>query len=154
MKKSLNLIISSGLFLAICTALLYCIGVAYQNGYLIELKLNASILERSFNLTLYSGLIRFLGIAVLLMPSLVGVSLFITVTILIIVIALSLGKKYLHLTWVKPLFKKCISFLERKYKSKKKHDTFENRMYKVFYYVFFFLIFLFFFLITFKLYGS
>lgn len=59
MRKGLHLLISSGLLLAITTALFYCMGIAYHNGYLTILNLDIYVLERSFNLTLYSGFLLF-----------------------------------------------------------------------------------------------
>lgn len=47
--------INSTTFLAVATAILYTWGTARYHGYLITLKLDSDIMERSFHQVLYSG---------------------------------------------------------------------------------------------------
>lgn len=50
--------IDSGIILALVTATLYCVGVAEYNGFLIQLKLDYSIVDRDINQTLYYGFLK------------------------------------------------------------------------------------------------
>lgn len=88
MRKGLNLLISSGLLLAIATALLYCVAIAYHNGYLETLGLNIYVLERSFNLTLYSGFLLASNSIVLVVQCL----LFILACLIFLIILLLINK--------------------------------------------------------------
>ena len=47
----------SALYLAVITAILYCISTAHAEGYMSALLLDANILERDFHQVLYHGLI-------------------------------------------------------------------------------------------------
>nr|WP_319394109.1 hypothetical protein [uncultured Desulfobacter sp.] len=55
MKKTRNILIDSGVSLAVISAFLYCVSTAYYRGFLHSLNLEPNILDRNFQHILYNG---------------------------------------------------------------------------------------------------
>ena len=70
MSEARKTILDSAVLLAATTACLYCVGTAHYGGYLNVLQLDADVLNRDFNQTIYNGFLLSLAPAFILVAAL------------------------------------------------------------------------------------
>jgi len=119
--KLKNIKLADGaIIIAVITAALYAFSMAEYNGFLYQIELDPNVLERSFHLTVYSGMVK-LYLKIFILFLILIVSIFIIYIILIPLIALAFDK-------LPKKTKKFLGHIYKKYKGDLSTDSHTDRL--------------------------